>query len=89
VAAAEAVRLFVERAQATDRTFELNERNAFAIAELCRRLDGIPLAIELAAARASTLGVEQILARLDDALGLLVTGRRLAPAPPWTGATSY
>jgi len=75
----DAVRLFVERARSVVPTLELDEKNARTIARLCRRLDGMPLAIELAAARARVLSLEQISARLDDALGLLSTGGRTAP----------
>lgn len=70
-ARAAAVRLFVERARAARRTFVLDMGNAGAVATLCRRLDGLPLAIELAAARVNVLGVDQILDRLasgDDVL---------------------
>jgi non-specific serine/threonine protein kinase len=74
----EAVRLFVERAKAVDVGFALTERNASAVARLCRKLDGIPLAIELAAARVRALTVEQISQRLEDPLGLLTTGSRTA-----------
>ena len=74
----EAVRLFVERAKAVDAGFALTELNASAVARLCRELDGIPLAIELAAARARVLTVEQILGKLEDLLGLLTTGSRTA-----------
>jgi predicted ATPase/DNA-binding SARP family transcriptional activator len=74
----EAVRLFVERAGAVDTGFELTERNASAVAWLCRKLDGIPLAIELAAARVRALTVEQISERLEDPLSLLTTGSRTA-----------
>jgi predicted ATPase/two-component SAPR family response regulator len=72
----EAVSLFVERAKAVASTFELTEQNASAVTEICRRLDGIPLAIELAAARARVLSAEQIQSRLEDSLGLLTGGRR-------------
>lgn len=65
------IRLFVERAQASLPSFALTTANANAVAEICRRLNGVPLAIELAAARIRTLTAEQILARLDDALTLL------------------
>jgi predicted ATPase/DNA-binding XRE family transcriptional regulator len=75
---AEAVRLFVERAQAAQPGFLLTEANAPAVAEVCRRLDGIPLALELAAARTRALAVEQIAARLDDRFRLLVGGSRTA-----------
>src|SRR5919107_1453742 len=74
----EAVRLFVERAGAADAGFALTERNASAVARLCRKLDGIPLAIELAAARVRALTLEQILEKLEDPLGLLTTGSRTA-----------
>lgn len=67
----ESVRLFADRARRVDPSFELTPANAFAVAAVCRRLDGLPLAIELAAARMRLLTVEQILQRLDDALGLL------------------
>jgi non-specific serine/threonine protein kinase len=60
----EAARLFVERARAVRPGFEVTERNAVAIARICHRLDGMPLAIELAAARAKALSAEQIAARL-------------------------
>jgi predicted ATPase/class 3 adenylate cyclase len=75
-----AVRLFVERAAAVQAGFRLSEQNAESIANLCRQLDGIPLALELAAAWAAVLSVDQIVARLDHALTLLVTGNRRAPA---------
>ncbi len=67
----EAVLLFVTRARAADPSFTLNSRNAEAVAQICRRLDGIPLAIELAAAQARDLSAEQILTRLDDRFRLL------------------
>src|SRR5215210_7639302 len=62
----ESPRLFVERAAAVKPTFALTEQNATAVAQVCYRLDGIPLAIELAAARTKVLSVEQIADRLDD-----------------------
>jgi predicted ATPase len=74
----EAVRLFVERARAVRPGFALTAGNAPAVAEVCRRLDGIPLALELAAARVRTLAVEQIAVRLDDRFRLLVGGSRTA-----------
>jgi non-specific serine/threonine protein kinase len=74
-----AVRLFVSRAQAAAATFHLTTDNAAAVAQVCVRLDGIPLALELAAARAPALAVEQILARLDDSLRLLTGGSRAGP----------
>jgi non-specific serine/threonine protein kinase len=70
------VQLFVQRAQAARPGFALTERNAPAVAQLCRRLDGIPLALELAAARVRVLGIEQIAARLDDRFRLLTGGSR-------------
>src|SRR5699024_7561060 len=76
----EAVRLFVERARAIDPGFALDAANADAVAAVCRRLEGIPLAIELAAARARALSVEEISARLDDRFRLLTRGDRTAPA---------
>ena len=75
-----AVRLFEDRARAVWPTFELSEQNAPAVARVCRRLDGIPLAIELAAARTRVLSVEQIDARLEDRYRLLVWGAAGAPA---------
>ena len=82
---AEAVRLFVDRAQAVTPSFTLTEQNASAVAELCRRLDGLPLAIELAAARARLLTPEEIVARLDRAANrsverMLASGDRERPA---------
>src|SRR5439155_22204930 len=62
----EAVRLFIERALAAQPTFAVTNQNAPALAQLCHRLDGIPLALELAAARVTALTAEQIAARLDD-----------------------
>ena len=76
----EAVQLFVERAQATVPSFALSDQNSAAVREICRRLDGIPLAIELAAARVRVLTPEQIAARLDDAFRLLTAGSRTALA---------
>lgn len=76
--ASDAVRLFVERARAMHPTFTLNEQNASPVAQICQRLDGIPLAIELAAARVKALPPEQIAARLDDRFRLLTGGSRMA-----------
>ncbi len=73
-----AVQLFVERAAAVQSGFSINAANANAIAQLCQRLDGIPLAIELAAARIKVLSPEQIVARLDDRFNLLTSGNRAA-----------
>lgn len=74
----EAVRLFVERAAFSQPGFTLNEKNAVAVAQVCRRVDGIPLAIELAARRVKALPVEQIALRLDDRFRFLVGGSRTA-----------
>src|SRR5439155_8691600 len=73
----EAVRLFVERATSTQPSFALNGA-APAVAEICRRLDGMPLAIELAAARVGVLAPAEIAARLDDRFRLLSAGSRTA-----------
>ncbi|MGQ0551064.1 MAG: ATP-binding protein [Armatimonadota bacterium] len=73
----DAVRLFVERARAVVSDFVLVEHNARAVAEVCNRLDGIPLALELAAARVKALSPEQIARRLDDRFRLLTGGARL------------
>ena len=72
----EGVQLFVERAQAVQKTFHLTASNAMTVAELCSRLEGIPLAIELAAARVNAMSVGQITSRLYDHLGLLLVGSR-------------
>ena len=74
----EAVRLFADRAAASRPGFAISPGNAAAVASICRALDGMPLAIELAAARVRALSVEQISARLDDRFGLLTTGDRSA-----------
>jgi len=76
----ETVRLFVERARLAVSKFSLDAKTAPAVAEICRRLDGIPLAIELAAARVKVLSVEEIRARLDDRFRLLTGGRTTALA---------
>ncbi len=72
----EAIQLFVERAGAALPTFALTAENAPAVAQVCQRLDGMPLAIELAAARVKVLTVPQIAARLDDCFKLLAAGSR-------------
>ena len=74
----DAVRLFVDRAQAAAPGFALTDANAPVVSEICRRLDGIPLAIELAAARVTILSPEEILQRLGDRFRLLTGGRRAA-----------
>lgn len=74
----EAVRLFVERARAVQPQFGVTPENALVIVQVCQRLDGIPLALELAAARVRVLTVEQIAARLNDRFRLLAGGSRTA-----------
>ncbi|MER5459541.1 LuxR C-terminal-related transcriptional regulator [Streptomyces sp. NPDC002668] len=76
---ADAVRLFVERAGSCAPGFELHAGNARTVAEICRRLDGMPLAIELAARRTGALPLSDILAGLDDQLTLLTDGSRTGP----------
>lgn len=78
VSACAAVALFVERAKASDGRFVLDGANVGAVCRLCRQLDGIPLAIELAAARVEALGVDSMAAQLGDVLGLLTRARRTA-----------
>ncbi|TMR93687.1 BTAD domain-containing putative transcriptional regulator [Nonomuraea basaltis] len=80
MARSHAVRLFVTRAAASARGFALDAGNAQAVAQLCRRLDGMPLALELAATRVRALGVHGVVARLDDRFRLLASGQRGAPA---------
>jgi predicted ATPase/DNA-binding SARP family transcriptional activator len=75
-----AVTLFCERARAHDPDFRLSSANADAVAEICRRVDGLPLAIELAAARCGLLSLTEIAERLDTALGAPGAGARDAPA---------
>ena len=75
----DAVRLFLARAQASWGAFRLTRQNAPALVAVCRRLDGLPLALELAAARVRVLSVEQLAARLDDRFRLLTGGSRTAP----------
>ncbi|MEO7673073.1 MAG: winged helix-turn-helix domain-containing protein, partial [Pyrinomonadaceae bacterium] len=77
---ADSVRLFVDRARAVKPGFELNESNAQIVADICSRLDGLPLAIELAAARIKVIPVRMILDRLDHRLDLLTGGANDLPA---------
>ncbi len=77
-ASTEAVQLFTQRAVAVDPGFALSESNVASVAEICRRLDGIPLAIELAAARVSAMSPDDIARRLGDRFRLLAGGRRTA-----------
>jgi predicted ATPase/class 3 adenylate cyclase len=74
----EAVRLFIDRALSNEPEFEVTNENAPWVAQICRQLEGIPLAIELAAARVKVLSVEQIAVRLDDRFRLLTGGSREA-----------
>jgi predicted ATPase/class 3 adenylate cyclase len=75
----EAVSLFVERARDVRPDFQLTEENASAVAEICARLDGLPLAIELAAVRVNVLSPQALLPRLDERLALLTSGARSLP----------
>ncbi|HEX2048880.1 MAG TPA: LuxR C-terminal-related transcriptional regulator [Acidimicrobiales bacterium] len=77
--ASPAVRLFIERAQAQRPDYAITEEGSFVVTELCRRLDGLPIAIELAAARVGVLSPSEILARLDDRFVLLSGGSATAP----------
>jgi predicted ATPase/DNA-binding CsgD family transcriptional regulator len=79
IGASDAVRLFVERAHAVSPGFALNDQNASTVADICRRLDGMPLAIELAAASLRILTPQQIVARLGGALDLLRGNRGVIP----------
>src|SRR5262249_34590670 len=75
----EAVQLFVERARAVAADFQASEANAAALFQVCWRLDGIPLALELAAARVKLLTIHEIASRLGDRFRLLTAGSRTAP----------
>jgi predicted ATPase len=76
--ASEAIHLFVDRARAVEGRFALDGKNGPIVAEICRRLDGIPLAIELAASRVKVLSVDQIRSKLDDRFRLLTGGSKTA-----------
>jgi predicted ATPase/class 3 adenylate cyclase len=78
IASADAVRLFLDRAELASSGFALDQSNAQAVLEICRRLDGIPLAIELAAARVASMSPADIAALLDERFRLLTGGRRRA-----------
>jgi predicted ATPase/class 3 adenylate cyclase len=78
IAAADAVRLFVDRARSHDSGFVLDQSSAPLVASVCRRLDGIPLALELAAARLSSMSIQQVSQRLDQRFRLLTGGSRNA-----------
>lgn len=75
-----ALLLFAERARAARSDFALKVENIQAVASICSQLDGLPLAIELIAARVKTLSIEQIVARLNDRFALLTSGNRVAPS---------
>jgi non-specific serine/threonine protein kinase len=78
IAQSEAVQLFVARARAVRSTFALTKQNAPAVTQICHWLDGMPLAVELAAVRVKALSVDEIAARLDDRFNLLTLGKRTA-----------
>ncbi len=73
-----AIQLFVERAKAVVDDFELNDRNASIVADICRRLDGMPLAIEMAASRVNAFALPELATQLDNRFALLTRGRRTA-----------
>ncbi len=83
----EAIALFVARARARQPGFVLTVENAATVAAICRRLEGLPLGIELAAAQVGALGLEPLAARLDDALRLLAGGSRTSPRQQTLAAT--
>jgi len=74
----DAIRLFLDRAMAVAPDFRLSSANAVAVARICRQLDGLPLAIELAAARLSSRGIESVSAGMDDPFHILTSGSRTA-----------
>jgi predicted ATPase/DNA-binding CsgD family transcriptional regulator len=77
----DAIHLFVERARAISPDFALTSENAGSIIEICRRLDGLPLSLELASARVNVLSVQQIAAHLNDRFALLISTQRGVPVP--------
>ena len=79
IASFASVRLFIQRTRDVEAAFDLTDENASAVAQICRRLDGIPLAIELAAARVSLLRIQQIETQLKDRFQLLTGGSRTLP----------
>jgi non-specific serine/threonine protein kinase len=76
----ESVHLFIKRANAVNPDFTMTDDNAYPVAQICMRLEGLPLALELAATRVKVLTVKQIASRLDDAFNLLTDGSRTAPS---------
>ena len=80
----DAVRLFVERARAISPNFSITPENGRSLVEICRRLDGLPLALELASARINVLTIDEITARLNDRFNLLISGQRIGfeASPP-------
>ena len=85
----ESVALFVERARAASDTFSLTDENAPIVADICRRLDGIPLAIELAAARVKMLSPQQLRERLDERFRVLTGGEPRRAAAPTDAARAH
>ncbi len=77
----DAVRLFVERARTTSPKFNISPENAWSMVEICRRLDGLPLALELASARINVLTLNEITARLNDRFNLLTSGQKMGFEP--------